>query len=70
LIEEDRVVEGAAHDYIAFHVTGERAKGAYRCTDCGYGVAVSAELPRCPMCGGEVWEEAAWSPFGRARSAL
>ena len=46
-------------------VSGERAKGEYRCCDCGYGVTIYRELPRCPMCGAETWEQLAWSPFGR-----
>jgi rubrerythrin len=52
--------------YVEFWVTGESAKGEYHCSECGYGVAVYRELPRCPMCGGETWEQAAWSPFTRA----
>ena len=44
---------------------GAPAKGEFRCTLCGYGVAVHRELPRCPMCAGEDWEPARWSPFTR-----
>jgi len=47
-------------------VAGARVKGEYRCTDCGYGVTVYRELPRCPMCGSESWEQLAWSPFSRS----
>jgi lipopolysaccharide biosynthesis regulator YciM len=47
-------------------VTGTRAKGEYRCTECGYGVTIHRELPRCPMCGSDEWEQLDWSPFGRA----
>lgn len=39
---------------------GTPATGAFRCCDCGYGVSVRRVLPpRCPMCGGTLWEEAA-----------
>jgi DNA-directed RNA polymerase subunit RPC12/RpoP len=27
----------------------------HRCAECGYGVSVYRSLPRCPMCGGQVW---------------
>ncbi len=46
-------------------VAGERAKGEYRCLDCGYGVTVYRELPRCPMCGANEWEPLDWMPFTR-----
>jgi lipopolysaccharide biosynthesis regulator YciM len=46
-------------------VAGARAKGEYRCTDCGYGVTVYRELPTCPMCRSETWEQADWIPLGR-----
>jgi len=52
--------------YVQFHASGERAKGEYECAECGYGVTVVSVLPRCPMCGGEGWEQTAWSPFRRA----
>jgi rubrerythrin len=47
---------------------GTRVKGQYRCADCGYGVTIYTELPLCPMCGAESWEQIDWSPFGRGRS--
>ncbi|MEN3343322.1 MAG: hypothetical protein V7644_2726 [Actinomycetota bacterium] len=49
--------------YVEFLATGERAAGEFHCGECGYGVIVSRGLPRCPMCGGTVWEQSAWSPF-------
>ncbi len=52
--------------YVEFFSTGDAVKGEYHCSSCGYGVAVYRTLPRCPMCGGTVWEPAAWSPFGRS----
>ena len=56
--------EGEAVD---FYAAGERAKGEFRCSGCGYGVAIVASLPNCPMCGGEAWERRAWRPFTRAQ---
>jgi hypothetical protein len=53
-------------EYVAFRESGEAAKGSFRCSDCGYGVVVTGALPTCPMCGGTVWEESAWSPFRRS----
>ena len=29
-----------------------------QCAGCGYGVVSSSQPPRCPMCGGEVWDVA------------
>ena len=65
LANSDEEVEG---DFVVFHQTGDSAKGSFRCSDCGYGVVVTAALPRCPMCGGTVWEPSPWSPFTRAAS--
>ncbi len=61
--------EGPA-DYVRFLAMGEHVKGEFHCAECGYGVTIHKELPRCPMCGGESWEQTAWSPFGRGRSVL
>jgi hypothetical protein len=59
------------HDVdVEFHAAGQHAKGEYHCAECGYGVTVFRELPRCPMCGCEAWEQSTWSPFARARSVL
>jgi|tagenome__1003787_1003787.scaffolds.fasta_scaffold20894059_2 hypothetical protein len=49
----------------AVWLTGVRAKGEFRCGDCGYGVTVYRELPACPMCRGETWERVAWRPYTR-----
>jgi hypothetical protein len=35
------------------------AGGDYRCAECGYGVTVRRDLPRCPMCGMAAWVEVA-----------
>ena len=53
-------------EYVEFWATGQAVKGEFHCSDCGYGVAIVSSLPVCPMCGGESWERAAWSPFTRA----
>jgi hypothetical protein len=52
--------------YVELHAAGDRAKGEFRCSGCGYGVAISNALPACPMCGGAGWERAPWTPFARA----
>jgi hypothetical protein len=46
----------AGGDYVEFVTAGTPATGAYHCSECGYGVTVHAELPRCPMCSGTTWE--------------
>ena len=56
-------------EYVAFWETGTSVKGEFNCSECGYGVIVSKELPLCPMCGGESWEQANWAPFARAVAA-
>ncbi len=62
--------EGSSTGYVQFWPAGESVKGEFHCAECGYGIAVCRELPRCPMCGGETWEQAPWSPFARADGAL
>ena len=52
---------------VALFAAGAHAKGEFHCADCGYGVAVFRELPLCPMCGNDAWEQSEWSPFARAR---
>ncbi len=54
-------------DAVEFYAAGDRAKGEFRCSGCGYGVAIVATLPNCPMCGGEAWERGPWTPFTRAQ---
>jgi rubrerythrin len=62
--------EGSGTGYVQFWPAGESVKGEFHCAECGYGIAVCRELPRCPMCGGESWEQAPWSPFARADGAI
>ena len=54
-----------ADDYVQFWATGDRAKGEFHCAGCGYGVVVHSQLPTCPMCSSNSWEQSAWSPFAR-----
>jgi hypothetical protein len=68
--DTDAVEDGSSSGYVQFWVTGESVKGEFHCAECGYGIAVCRELPRCPMCGGESWEQAPWSPFARADGAI
>lgn len=53
-------------DSVRLWVAGEAGKGEFRCSECAYGVTVHRTLPVCPMCAGSSWEQAPWSPFGRA----
>jgi len=45
--------------FVDFLRTGQPAAGEFHCSGCGYGVVVEVELPRCPMCSGTAWEQAA-----------
>jgi hypothetical protein len=56
-------------DFVEFLLAGVHAKGEFHCAECGYGITIYRELPVCPMCGNESWEQTAWSPFGRALRA-
>jgi rubrerythrin len=49
--------------YVDFAGAGDTAAGSFHCVECGYGVTVQRALPLCPMCGGDAWEQAPWSPF-------
>ena len=66
MIERERLPAEVGGDYVAFLQAGDAAKGSFRCSDCGYGVVVTAGLPVCPMCGSASWEESEWSPFRRS----
>jgi hypothetical protein len=63
--ESTPIDDGFAPDdgFAAFSAAGTSTKGEYHCSECGYGVTVFRALPRCPMCGGESWEQSTWSPF-------
>lgn len=55
--------------FVPFFQRGDSVKGEFHCSDCRYGVTTCRRLPRCPMCGGETWEQTAWSPFRAAAEA-
>ena len=55
---------------VPFRSAGDLVEGAFRCASCGYGVAISHALPRCPMCGGEDWEDELAGAYVRAQRAL
>ena len=66
MVDEERASLVSDTEYVEFLTAGMHATGQFHCSDCGYGVTIHSELPRCPMCGGGSWEEAAWSPLSRA----
>ena len=70
MIDVTRRESSGEDETLDFHAAGERAKGEFRCCGCGYGVAIVATLPNCPMCGGQAWERGPWTPFARARRML
>jgi hypothetical protein len=63
------VREPAGGDFVDFYTAGMPAKGQFQCAECGYGITIHTELPRCPMCSGDAWETVAWSPFTRSLAA-
>lgn len=46
----------ASAGFVDFAAAGTEISGDFRCADCGYGAVIHGALPRCPMCGGSVWE--------------
>jgi rubrerythrin len=38
------------------------------CAVCGYGVVVTDEPERCPLCGGTDWDFSPWRPFSSGGS--
>ena len=70
MLEETRLRAQPTDDHVEFLAAGTVAVGEYHCASCGYGVTVHEALPRCPMCSGTAWEQAAWSPFTRAPRLL
>lgn len=67
MIDEVSAPDARKGDYVEFFPVGTPVVGEYHCCGCGYGVTLRSALPLCPMCGGRSWEQAAWSPFSRAR---
>jgi rubrerythrin len=68
MLDENRTVDTTEADYVEFVSAGTAVVGAYHCAGCGYGVTLRSALPVCPMCAGKTWEQAPWSPFGRAHA--
>jgi rubrerythrin len=56
LLDEVLEVDRDEAELVPFVAAGSEAAGAYACAECGYGVTLKTVLPRCPMCGGEIWE--------------
>jgi rubrerythrin len=67
VLEINESADDESADFVQFVAAGQQVKGEFHCADCGYGVTVYRELPVCPMCGNDSWEQSAWSPFARAR---
>ena len=40
------------------------------CAGCGYGIVVTDEPERCPLCGGTDWDFSPWRPFSGGGSEL
>ncbi len=66
MIQDVRASGSAEEEAVEFMAAGDNVKGEFHCSVCGYGVIVCRNLPVCPMCGGESWEQSTWSPFGRS----
>jgi hypothetical protein len=60
---EDVHAPGELEDIVQFFAAGDPATGEYHCAECRHGVTVHGDLPVCPTCGGEAWEQTAWSPL-------
>ena len=75
LPEETKALRGLAEteradEFIEFLRAGALARGLYCCVACGRRVVTAYQLPPCPSCGGQVWEELSSSPFGRSGAAF
>lgn len=42
---------------------GMRARGEYRCQQCGYSLVAYRALPVCPMCQHAEWERLPWKRY-------
>ena len=56
MLDGARTSGTADGEFVEFLRAGDPANGVFRCSGCGYGVALQATLPQCPMCGGTTWE--------------
>ena len=62
MLDERRKHQEPDGDFVEFIRSGTAVDGEYRCSGCGYGVTLQAQLPHCPMCAGSTWERSAASP--------
>ena len=69
MVNDARTAEEQEGGFIPFQAAGTRVRGAFRCAECGYGVAVTGVLPACPMCAGTSWEPELRPTFGRLGEA-
>jgi rubrerythrin len=65
MLEEATHAPSSDGEFVQFALAGTAANGDYRCSECGYGVTIHANLPQCPMCAGTTWEPADWSALAR-----
>ena len=66
MVSTPRALEEATSEPAPAWTSGMRAKGEFRCSDCGYGVTVYRSLPVCPMCQGTNWTGVPWRPYTRS----
>lgn len=59
---------GPADEYVEFWRAGALARGVFSCVACGRSVDSVHQLPPCPSCGAQFWEESSTSPFGGSGS--
>jgi hypothetical protein len=58
-------------DVLAHEVARRARRRDLMCAGCGYGIVVTDEPERCPLCGGTDWDFAPWRPFsGRGSNTL
>ena len=69
MVDHTRAAGHYEDGLVTFHGAGTHARGPFRCSECGYGVAVTGPLPACPMCAGTSWEPEQRPAFGRAGEA-
>jgi rubrerythrin len=62
-IDSRRLTEAPQDGMPVFLAAGTEVDGEFSCTTCGYGISVRRSLPRCPMCGSEMWEPMGFGPL-------
>jgi rubredoxin len=66
MVSTPRPLEEVVSERATSWTSGMRAKGEFRCSECGYGVTVHRHLPVCPMCQGTSWSRVPWRPYTRS----